>query len=138
MKNIIGASFYYDPTPPAYFYVLIEPDTQHVRYVGWTHDPQRRINQHVDFVRKTPWRKTVKSEWILEMTSRGVYPEMRIVDVLTDATRIQILAHERSLIAKHRAEGCQLINDLTDQSMREQALSRRRSDTVAGPSTYCG
>jgi hypothetical protein len=62
-----------------YIYVLIDPITWEVRYVGKTKNPPKRYDHHVS--RKCNERYTgPKGDWIRELLDQGVKP---IMDILT-------------------------------------------------------
>lgn len=60
-----------------YIYILIDPETQQVRYVGKTKNPSRRYNQHISECSKI---KSHKNNWIFSLKKKGIKPEMILID----------------------------------------------------------
>lgn len=60
-------------------YILADPRTKRIRYVGKSIDPDERHEQHID---DTSW--TAKGRWIAELRSEGLEPVMVIVDDCPD------------------------------------------------------
>jgi hypothetical protein len=60
-----------------YIYILIDPETQQVRYVGKTKTPSRRYSQHISECSKI---KSYKNNWILSLKNKGIKPEMVVID----------------------------------------------------------
>jgi transcriptional regulator with XRE-family HTH domain len=82
------AKFVADPARPVAIYVLIDPRTDLVRYVGLTSaDPRKRLNSHM--AQANPdYLHTAKSAWLLELRRDGLLPHMRVIDrVGHDAAR---------------------------------------------------
>lgn len=89
-----------------HIYVLIDPRTSDVRYVGWSMDPLKRLDAHIHLSKKM---RTYKDHWIQQLLSAGLRPLMQIVEsgIGDYATA------ERYWIAHYRQNGCRLTN-LTD------------------------
>jgi len=91
--------------PPVYLYVLIDPETAAIRYIGKALDPNKRYRKHL----MPCYLKdgTYRSRWLQHLVSRGLKPRQVIIDVVPfddwqDA--------ERRYIATYRALGCPLTN----------------------------
>lgn len=88
-----------------YIYVLIDPRTDAVRYVGVTVAPQHRLTGHI---RDASYQSTRKANWIKQLLRCELRPEMRILE--------EVIGHdlsreaERRWIAHYRAEGAILTN----------------------------
>jgi GIY-YIG catalytic domain len=85
-----------------YIYVLIEPYTQKVRYVGQTNCPERRLHEHV-----TGECASTK-EWAAQLIALGTPPEMRVI--ASSEVDGKLFQPEVYHIAKYRREGCNLLN----------------------------
>ena len=87
-------------------YRLLDPRTGAIRYVGYSRDPRRRLQAHLnsDNLRK----HTHKSHWILSLIALGLKPVMEIVYVVDtiDAAKLAEIA----LIASLKAGGAKLTN----------------------------
>lgn len=64
-----------------YIYVLIDPLTHEIRYVGKTNRPVIRLQEHI---KKAKYDKTHKNHWILSLKKLGVKPVLEIIDVVSD------------------------------------------------------
>jgi hypothetical protein len=62
-----------------YVYVLKDPTTGDVRYVGWTADPEKRLRTHINSSRLHK-PKTYKACWIRSLLVRGLQPLMEVVE----------------------------------------------------------
>ena len=91
-------------------YVLIDPETGEIRYVGATTTSQKqRLREHINDARRRA--KSYVHRWILSLLDRGLEPEMLVIEeVPADGNRVEA---ERRWIAHYRAEGARLAN-LTD------------------------
>ena len=64
-----------------YIYVLIDPRTDHVRYVGKTNKPNYRYNAHISDVKR---RHTHSSSWINSLLKIGLKPKFEIIDTCSE------------------------------------------------------
>lgn len=60
-----------------YIYILIDPETNQVRYIGKTKSLKRRYNQHISECSKL---KSHKNNWLLSLKNRNLRPEMVVID----------------------------------------------------------
>ncbi len=60
-----------------YFYVLLCPETQAVKYVGRTVNPAQRIRQHISEAKAK--NKNKRERWIVSLLRKNLKPEMKIV-----------------------------------------------------------
>lgn len=65
-----------------YIYLLKDPDTDAIRYVGKTTDPARRLNAHIGHARAG--KKYHVCRWIKSLLDSGKLPIMEIVDEVAD------------------------------------------------------
>jgi hypothetical protein len=68
-----------------YIYALVDPVTSLVRYIGKSKNPLFRYTQHC-----YAYDNNDKDNWILLLKSRGLKPEMKIIDKVPTE-----LAHEK-------------------------------------------
>lgn len=68
-----------------YIYALVDPRSRQIRYIGQTEDLSKRLLQHIAERANTP-----KGEWIREMTTAGVQPEIIQLAIVRDGEN----AHE--------------------------------------------
>jgi hypothetical protein len=89
-----------------YIYVLKDPFTDEVRYVGKSNNPHKRVIKHnwVGNKRDKNWRK---KEWIKSLLDRGSKP---IVEVIDEVSKSEWTIHEKEYIKKYLNEGCDLTN----------------------------
>jgi hypothetical protein len=86
-----------------FIYVLREPDTGEVRYVGKSDRPTERLSRHVRVKTATNHRET----WILSLKSRGLSPRLEIVD---EVPRSEWPSWEAAYIDFFREQGFDLTN----------------------------
>ena len=60
-------------------YVLRDPRTNRIRYVGQTNDPDTRLRDHIQTGQMTPYK-----EWIIGLVSAGLEPEMEVIATTED------------------------------------------------------
>ncbi len=60
-------------------YILSDPRTKRVRYVGKSVNPHNRLEQHIDEI-----SNSAKGQWIQELRAHGLEPQMTIVDDCPD------------------------------------------------------
>jgi hypothetical protein len=87
-------------------YVLKNPRTQEVRYVGWTkRSINARMRDHISHARRK--HGTHRDRWILSLLSIGLDP---LVEVLESGEGAGWADAERRWIAFYRASGARLVN----------------------------
>lgn len=65
-----------------YIYVLVDPFSGQVKYVGKANDPNFRLKEHI---RKSKFNKSYKDNWIKNLINRGGLPIIEVIDeVSTD------------------------------------------------------
>lgn len=82
-------------------YVLRGPEGE-IRYVGVTKSPEKRLARHL---REAKARKTHRHRWVMSLVDAGVVPTLDVVEWADDWDEA-----ERRLVAKYRADGCDLVN----------------------------
>ncbi len=89
--------------PTVYFYVLRDPTTKAVRYVGSTIDPKQRAVAH----KFNPTRRCRR--WVEDLRTSGLAPTMDVVDTMVcdDDRR---WSRESEIIREHIASGAALFN----------------------------
>lgn len=88
-----------------FIYVLKEPETGKIRYVGKSNDPKRRLRDH--FNEKN---NNHKACWLKSLVLRGQFPVLEIVDEVSMETWPMV---EAAYIQFYREdEGCALVNTL--------------------------
>lgn len=85
-----------------YIYVLKDPKTGDIRYVGLTRFPVKRLNNEVNY----PHTKHLKN-WVNSLKSVGLKPTMEIVEESEEGAACGV---ERKWITEMRSRGCRLIN----------------------------
>ena len=87
-----------------YIYILIDPLTNQIRYIGKANNPQERYKNHKNRCRD---KNTHKRNWMNKLRLKGLYPEIEIIDrVLTSEWHYW----EKFWIAYYRFLGCSLVN----------------------------
>jgi len=87
-----------------YIYILIDPLTNQIRYIGKANNPKERYKNHKNRCRD---KNTHKRNWMNKLRLKGLYPEIEIIDrVLTSEWHYW----EKFWIAYYRFLGCSLVN----------------------------
>lgn len=92
-----------------YIYALCEPDTEEVRYVGVTQQPQMRLNAHLS--RSQLKGETSKQQWLKDLREKGLRPKFCIleeVSMVSDYKEMRL--HERKWIHEYLSNGANLTN----------------------------
>lgn len=89
----------------AYIYVLSDPFTGQVRYVGKTFDVLGRFNGHLN-----DKERTHKANWIRGLLGKGVQPELDVVDICSATNDAEWQAAEQRWIACFKMMGFPLTN----------------------------
>jgi hypothetical protein len=85
-----------------FIYVLIDPETQEIRYVGKANNLRGRLSKHL---RQTD--DTYKQRWIHDLQSRGLKPVIQAIEEVSIGLWPE---RERYWIDYYRAQGCHLTN----------------------------
>lgn len=95
---------------PYLFYVLQDPQTNEIGYVGMTTEvPSVRLSKHVSEAMKTD-RHSPKNVWIRELIDKGVKPLINQIEVSGFATFADAGIREQYWIAKYKEDGHPLRN----------------------------
>ena len=90
-------------------YVLVDPNTRKIRYVGQTVQSVRaRLNQHIWHTTSPSQRKLHVNYWIKQLLDAGQKPLLRLVCLRETVEEMD--AAESAAIAKLRAKGYKLCN----------------------------
>jgi hypothetical protein len=116
-------------------YVLKNPRTLEVRYVGVAHGSlQRRLRGHI--AESVRFQETHKQRWVLSLVSIGLNPLIEEIDAGSGDVWEDT---ERAWIRDYRARGARLTNiadgggGLNWAALRKGNLTRRRSGPPARP-----
>ena len=60
-----------------FIYVLIDPESNQIRYVGKTTDIKRRLRRHIS---ERFLHNSYKDRWIRKIVDSNVLPEIEIID----------------------------------------------------------
>lgn len=87
-----------------YIYILTDPLTNQIKYVGKANDPKERYKNHKNRCRD---KNTHKRNWMNKLRLKSLYPEIEIID--------KVLASEwhyweKFWIAYYKFLGCNLVN----------------------------
>lgn len=67
-----------------YIYILIDPETNKIRYVGQTtKNINKRLTSHLSKVRISPNKTTHKNTWIKSLLNKNLKPIIEIIDTVT-------------------------------------------------------
>lgn len=86
-------------------YVLCEPDTGEIRYVGMSKNPVDRLSRHVKEAQRG--HSTHRKSWIRGLLSRGLRPRL---ELLFEIPELLWQEYERAYIRIFRDAGCRLVN----------------------------
>lgn len=105
-------------------YALYDPrEPDHIRYIGFTIDPDRRLVEHLK-----EKNASYKSRWVQKLLRNGYQPQL--VVLAGAKTREEILELEISYIAQYRQEGHRLTNGTkggTGGRISQEAMERRKA-----------
>jgi len=85
-----------------FIYTLKDPDTDEIRYVGKTQEPEKRLRGH-----KSTRDNSYRSNWMQSLQDRGVAPVLEIIDEVNLEDWPQ---WEVAYIEYFRELGCRLVN----------------------------
>ena len=106
MKNKEQLEFLKELPNKNVIYVLLEPDTNNVRYVGKAVDLYTRIRNHYKPSRLID--KTHKNNWLNKLLNKGKYVKVNIVEQLDDENLLN--EAEKKWIKHYKDLGCDLTN----------------------------
>lgn len=102
---------------PIFIYVLSDPRTNHVRYVGQTDNLKERFSNHIARSKKG---KTYRDCWIKSLLTVGLLPAMDVIEEIQSGERLEADEIERFWIASLRFLGCELCNLDSGGNSRKQ------------------
>jgi len=116
-------------------YVLKNPETGNIHYVGRTLNEKSRYRQHIFLGRKSK-HKNRKNAWIMSILNKGFKPIMEIIEEVEQSCAIE---REMYWIKKLR-ETCDLKNerDFVENNYLYTEESRRRMSDAQKGNTYRG
>lgn len=91
----------------AYIYVLIDPRTGHIRYVGKTFNLRRRFMSHISKAKKP---KTFSGSWIKSLATLGLKPTMEMIEQFNADAVDDWQEAERYWISSFKFMGFELTN----------------------------
>jgi hypothetical protein len=106
MKNKEQLEFLKELPNKNVIYVLLEPDTNNVRYVGKAVDLYTRIRNHYKPSRLID--KTHKNNWLNKLLNEGKYVKVNVVEQLDDEKLLN--EAEKKWIKHYKDLGCDLTN----------------------------
>lgn len=87
-----------------FIYVLKEPDTEEIRYVGKSDNPRQRLTVHLSNISNS---RSHKTHWIQSLVSRGLKPGLETIDEVPFEYWQQL---EVAYIEYFREQGSRLTN----------------------------
>lgn len=93
-----------------YIYILRDPRSLEIRYVGQTNDVNRRFRSHINrsLIENDSEFDTYKSRWIRKLNQEGFEPLIEVVDTCDTLEESNI--KESYYVKKYTSEGYQLTN----------------------------
>lgn len=70
-----------------HIYVLCDPNTQEVRYIGQAKNIQQRWLEHTNY--KECCKHTRKAEWVRTLMRAGTPPEIFVIETVTKAEALE-------------------------------------------------
>jgi hypothetical protein len=120
---------------PVSIYVLLDPETHAVRYVGQTiYSLETRLSGHIaDAVRaQKHGRLCPRHRWILSLRERGLKPLIEEVEQVHQRQRGDGRRAEREWIAGYLALGADLVNICSNPKELPEYTARHRAAMLAG------
>jgi hypothetical protein len=106
-----------------YIYVLKDPSTNEVRYVGQTTRPKNRIAAHLAEGRYIPVKNKDKVDWINSLKAKNEIPKFEIVDECElDVANL----YENMYIQKYLKNGHNLLNSVVNNRFSQKQKDRLR------------
>jgi len=99
-------------------YVLKDPITGEIKYVGKTINPEKRIKEHIGEAVKS----AQKISWILSLLNQGVEPIIEII-ASEDGDGSQL---EKKYIREYISQGMQLLNIQNNEKNQGSRIGRKR------------
>lgn len=87
-----------------FIYVLKDPETEEIRYVGKSDDPKKRFYRHLKDGRIENYHR---ASWIKSLALRGLRPVLSILD---EVLKTEWPSLECAYIEFFREQGCDLVN----------------------------
>lgn len=92
-------------TPASTFiYVLLDPRTGAIRYVGKADNPKKRLNDHLRQCRRG---ETHRARWLRSLLAEGTRPILEVIDEVAQA---EWSAAECAYVTFYKEQGCDLVN----------------------------
>ena len=85
-------------------YILIDPTTNEIKYVGKANNIKERFKNHKNRCRDT---NTYKRHWINKLRLKGLYPELEVIDIVPVS---EWHYWEKFWISYYKSIGCKLTN----------------------------
>lgn len=85
-------------------YILIDPTTNEIKYVGKANNIKERFKNHKNRCRDT---NTYKRHWINKLRLKGLYPELEVIDIVPIS---EWHYWEKFWISYFKSIGCRLTN----------------------------
>lgn len=85
-------------------YILIDPTTNQIRYVGKANNIKERLQNHKNRCRDA---NTYKRHWINKLRLKGLYPELEVIDIVPIS---EWKYWEKFWISYYKSIGCKLTN----------------------------
>jgi hypothetical protein len=114
-----------------YIYILCDPDTKMIRYVGQTNDPKERYHAHIirPFNKKSESYNLYNYRWLRKIINSGKQPEMDILESGIE-TRDEANRLERFYIHYFQFLGFKLTNSSTADA-NEFSLETKKKMSLA-------
>lgn len=93
----------------SYIYILVDPITKHIRYVGQSVKPKKRLSDHISFSKNHDTSYDHVHNWIKSMLKKNRIPIMIVIDEC-NVSKIDDL--EKYYIAYYKNKGYKLTNIL--------------------------
>jgi group I intron endonuclease len=89
-------------------YILIDPKTNLVRYVGQTTKKlENRLYSHISKAKNSPNKTTHKNTWIKSLVNENLKPIIQLIDVVSEETWKE---KEKHYIRQYKESGANLLN----------------------------
>ena len=97
-----------------YIYLLKDPVSKEVVWIGETSKPKQRYDQHVWGCKKD---SNAKKEWLNNLKAMGLKPWFEIVD--TAENKRQAMVKENDIIVTHLKRGANLFNQRNSATLKQ-------------------
>ena len=105
-----------------HIYVLKDPTTREVRYIGKSNKPKQRYRRHLYEAKKLLNPTNKRNIWINTLLKKGKKPIMEIIDIVSKNNWV---SWERQYIYKYRKQWINLTNETNNLNIISKEILKK-------------